>query len=236
MEAKTKKALLIVTSLLVIGGGVVGVILWKRNKDKEAAEAEKERLRVEHEESERVRKSSGGGSGGSTKSTAPGVPTEKTTIKEFQEYANSQGSSLKVDGKWGPNTQTAWDSHGDNFLKLDAVKADNVAKASENYLSAQKAMGSRAKVYVDYTTLMSEPKNYGLSGGGGNKVFLVTKQGGFWQLYFIPVGTKFADKKLVAKGRFYQGGKRLTIGVGKNKGVIIKASTYSKALIKAVKS
>ena len=243
MEAKTKKALIIVTSLLVIGG-VVGGILWKRKSDKKKAEAEKERLRLEQEDSERNKNTSGGGStNSSSSSSVPGAPTEKTTIKEFQEYAKSRGANLGtsgpnkdgVDGSWGGKSQSSWNLYGSDFLKLADVAGESAAKMSENYKEAKEAMGSRAKDYVTYATLTSEAKDYGLTAGGG-KIYLVTKQDGLWQLYWMAPGSKFENKELVAKGRYYQGGKRLTIGVGKNKGVIIKALSYGKALAKAIKS
>lgn len=40
-------------------------------------------------------------------------------VKEFQNYANSKGAKLVVDGKWGALTQAEWSKYGKEFRKAN---------------------------------------------------------------------------------------------------------------------
>ena len=224
MEAKTKKRLLIVGLLLAIGGGVgIALHLGKKKKKAAAIKAEEERMRLE-EESKPVRSgnSSSGGSGGFS---SPDRPTDSNSITEFQNYANSQGESLSVDGVWGNNTQKAWDSYGEDFKNQGKIAETTAQNQSSSFKTVAKDLGIRAKNKGSYYTLLTNSKAYGLSGGAG-QAYIVVNNEGVWRMFFIANGTKFNDKKLVAKGRYYNGGKRLTVGFGKNKGVIFDGKNF----------
>ena len=50
---------------------------------------------------------------------ANGKPNKsnKTEVKQFQNFANSKGESLVVDGIWGAKSETAWGKWGTDFAK-----------------------------------------------------------------------------------------------------------------------
>lgn len=122
MEPKTKKILIITVSLLVIGG-TVGYILWKRKKDSKPKNPV-------------LDPNTGGGNTPAytpaytptveTKVVTPGTVTvvpgspglNKDQIMAFQTYANTKGATLKIDGSWGPLTQAQWDKFGAEWKKM----------------------------------------------------------------------------------------------------------------------
>jgi hypothetical protein len=109
MEKGTKKALLISSALLLVGGGIY---LWFRNRPKT--------------EENPTEENTGGTSTGSTSdssvSNTPAV-SKPNNVLAFQKFANSKGYSpkLKEDGAWGPKTSAAWTALAADYNKSIGV-------------------------------------------------------------------------------------------------------------------
>jgi hypothetical protein len=110
MEKGTKKALLISSALLLVGGGIY---LWFRNRPKT--------------EETPTDESTGGTSTGSTSDSSVSSPTpavsKPNNVLAFQKFANSKGYSpkLKEDGAWGPKTSAAWTALAADYNKSIGV-------------------------------------------------------------------------------------------------------------------
>ena len=109
MEKGTKKALLISSALLLVGGGIY---LWFRNRPKT--------------EENPTEENTGGTSTGSTSdssvSNTPAV-SKPNNVLAFQKFANSKGYSpkLKEDNTWGPKTSAAWNALSADYKKSIGV-------------------------------------------------------------------------------------------------------------------
>lgn len=120
MEPKTKKVLAI-TSLLLVIGGVVGYLLYKKAKDKKDENAKKDA-----EEQETIaNQNTGGGGGGNTPKTEPSVLTSAQT-KAFQDWLDAKypkwlkGKTLNKGsgyGTFGPSTKVAYATYGAEWTK-----------------------------------------------------------------------------------------------------------------------
>lgn len=122
MEPKTKKVL-IVTSLLLVIGGVVGYLLYKKQKDKKDAQN-----KLEAEEKERLaNQNKSGNTGGNTGGNKPEtqVLTSEQT-KAFQDWLDLKyptwlkGKTLAKGsgyGTFGPSTKVAYATYGEEWTK-----------------------------------------------------------------------------------------------------------------------
>ena len=85
MTPKSKKALIVIVSLLAIGGGV-GYFLWKRKKDKDAAAEAKVKADADAAAAAAAAANQSGGGGGSgSGGFAQKVVTTRTTSRNFQQ-------------------------------------------------------------------------------------------------------------------------------------------------------
>lgn len=102
MEKRTKKALLVSTSLILIGVGVY--MLYKRTKGTE-------------EESTDVTDNTGTTPVSETSITPD--TSKPSNVLAFQKFANSKGYTPKLseDGKWGPKTSSAWNALASDYKK-----------------------------------------------------------------------------------------------------------------------
>lgn len=158
MEAKTKKRLLIGGSLLVIAG-VVGYLLYKRNKDKKTSQ-----------ETPPPQPDTGTGGGGSSSSTTPSNTSTSTSgnpigttddVKKFQDWMDAKhpnwvkGQNLNKGGgygSFGPSTKKAWESYGDEYTKATTtLSPEQIAaqkdKAYKDAWAAAKKAGAPTFVF-----------------------------------------------------------------------------------------
>ena len=120
MEKKNKKALLIISSLILIGGGI-GYWLWKRNKDKKAEEKPTDEKPTDEKPSSE------------TTPTSTIVEDKPSNILAFQQYANSKGWSPKLveDGLWGSKSKAAWAKWGADFKKSNGAISSGFTKGDK---------------------------------------------------------------------------------------------------------
>ena len=106
MEKRTKKILLISTSVLLIAGGIFW--LWWRNRPK------KEETLTDGTTNETI-----GDSGNLGTTTTTTTPTKPSNVLSFQKFANSKGYTPKLveDGIWGSKTSAAWNVWGSEYEK-----------------------------------------------------------------------------------------------------------------------
>lgn len=89
----------------------------------------------------------------------------------------------------------------------------------KSYNKARKALGLSAKVYTTHTSLTTD-KN--VTGGGfaqGTKFRIKIWPSGVFATFYQPKSSN--DWTFINKGRYYKGGDRLVVGLGRNKGVVI---------------
>lgn len=130
MTPKSKKALIVIVSLLAIGGGV-GYFLWKRKKDKAKAE-EEANAKTEADaktQQEATKNQSSGDVSGTVKSPVSESSTFTFPFKTeaegnaFRKWVNDKYPSyakqikLDVSGKLNSFVQTAWDKYGKDYNK-----------------------------------------------------------------------------------------------------------------------
>lgn len=133
MTPKGKKTLIIISSLLVIGG-VVGYFLWKRKKDKDKEGKDKEGqpdLPPSPSIDTGVKDVRTGGA-----SSVSNPVGDSEGIKKFQDWMDlkhpnwlSSGKSLNKGGgygNFGSNTKRAWDSYGSEYSKTLAPATQQI--------------------------------------------------------------------------------------------------------------
>ena len=180
MEKSTRKKVIIITALLVIGG-TVGYFVWKHNKDKKAAD-EAALLSLDP---------------GSTPSG---------------DYGSGSGTTTStIDANQPPPTIPA-NVLADSFATLKAL------------------MGSKAKNYGTYLVYETNQKSLGL-GTGTAKVIVKFTNGGRWALFLREL--KLANR--INEGAYYNGGKKIVVYSGKNKGLVVEGSNIVNNLAKAAK-
>jgi hypothetical protein len=133
MTPKSKKALIVIVSLLAIGGGV-GYFLWKRKKDKVKAE-EEAKAKADAEAKAKADAEANANTNTNTNTNQGGSPTGYTfpftnvtegnafrgwVNKTYPDYAKS----IKLDptGTLNSFVQKAWDKHGAEYTKSIAPK------------------------------------------------------------------------------------------------------------------
>ena len=124
MANKNKKALLIISSLILIGGGI-GYWLWKRNKDKKEEEKPTDEKPTDEKPSTETTPTSSG--------TPTSVEDKPANVLAFQQYANSKGWSPKLveDGLWGSKSRAAWAKWGADFKKSNGLIASGFTKGDK---------------------------------------------------------------------------------------------------------
>ncbi len=128
MKAKTKKRLLIIGSLLAIGG-IVGGFVLNRAKKKEAESIDpvsNEPLKTSGETSVTSTSGDSVSSGGGSKienKTGLNYPITKRGIKLFQKYSReikkhktNIGNLISVDGVFGNNSREAWNLYAKSYI------------------------------------------------------------------------------------------------------------------------
>lgn len=117
---------------LVVGGGVGVYFLLRKPKEEKAEDGGDNNLDEKKDViTTPTNLSSGSGSGsGSTKpkSSAPAELNTEDKIKKFQQYVLNTKNDVTIlggsgaDGKWGSNSQKAWDKYGADFKKTPTFK------------------------------------------------------------------------------------------------------------------
>lgn len=181
MEKSTKKKVIIITALLVIGG-TVGYFLWKRNKDKKAADE------------------------AALLSLDPGSPSGESTSGSG---SGTQTSTMNVDE--APPT----------------LPADVLASS---FAALKSALGTRAKNYGTYLIFETTQKSLGL-GTGTAKVIVKLTNGGRWAIFLREL--KLANR--INEGAYYNGGKKIVVYSGKNKGLVVEGQNALNNLARSVK-
>jgi hypothetical protein len=116
MEQATKKKILIGGSVVVILG-VAGYFAYRYFKNKKEEEKKKaEELAAAAAAASAAATASSGTSSGSSSGVSSPLGSS-ADILAFQKYANSKGAKLTEDGKWGPKSQTAWNTYGAEWQK-----------------------------------------------------------------------------------------------------------------------
>jgi hypothetical protein len=209
MTPKGKKALLVIGSIVAIGG-VVGYILWKRKKDKEG-------------KSTNDQTQTGGGDntsgGGDTPVFQPDLSVGTTTpnpfsttaeLKKFQEWVintkkdNSILGSAGADGLWGKNSAKAWNKYGAEYKKGSA--GGTVSELEQ----VAKNLGASAEIYTDKVIARVTVNGKGYAGQFNDKYksFLLFGKGG----------------ALLKKGTWSDGGKKIVLSNGR---IISSGSVWS---------
>lgn len=95
---------------------------------------------------------SSGGGGGHINTVYTPTPISplsgSSAIKQFQQYANSKGENLSVDGVWGPMTASAWTRWGAGFNTQ-----------SSGLTSGKNKFNVGAYVYANKTVIGFDPNN-----------------------------------------------------------------------------
>jgi hypothetical protein len=183
MTPRGKKILIISVSLLAIGG-VVGYILWKRKKDKDA----ETKTDGDTKASTDTANQSKGDTGESTSSVKVGgssgggrTADMPSDVMAFQKFANSKGWSpkLKEDGLWGNKTSSAWATWKTDYNKKanPEVNANTLANA----LSVAKSIGAPTFVWSGktYVTATGKPYIDPAVIQVGDTIYAKTKLGGY---------------------------------------------------------
>lgn len=133
MESKTKRNVLILASIFVLGG--VGYYFWKKNKDKKAQEALDAQAVIDAANLAATVVTPGAivTTGGGTTLTPNPFKTEADLMK-FQQWVifvkkdtsifSGAGihASMGDDGKWGGQSRTAWNKYGKEYITSGADK------------------------------------------------------------------------------------------------------------------
>jgi hypothetical protein len=192
-SGKGTKALIVIVSLLAIGG-VVGYFLWKRNKDKK----EQERLDAEKKKAEAdalalANQNTGGNTsgGGVTGNLQVDLPT-----LNFQKWYNSKGYTPKLveDGFNGAKTQSAFAKYGKEFTDSSV----GTVTPSDNFNQVQ----SNLSVNANANGIVSVKFN-------GNK-----NVANFYNNNRVIIGT-VGKSGYLKKGTYSNGGKTIVLDGGK---------------------
>jgi hypothetical protein len=214
MEKSTRKKVLIIGSLLVIGG-VVGYIFWKRKQDEDDSTTQ-----TPEEENKNV--SSGGSkpitsvhTSGNVVTAGSGALTKKEDILKFQKFANAKGikPALKEDGEWGQKTAKAFKTYGSDFTKSNTSATSNNSGSgykvsATDLLAGDINAANGKKVYAGAVTKIYNMSNQ-LSGNAQKGMLLgtvkkveKTSDGRLFWLFIT--GTNGVNYKVVANGTLIQ--------------------------------
>ncbi len=194
-SGKGKKALIVIVSLLAIGG-VVGYFLWKRNKDKK----EQERLDAEKKEADALalanqnqNQNTGGGTsgGGATGNLQVDLPT-----LNFQKWHNSKGYTPKLveDGFNGAKTKSAFAIYGKEFTNSNV----GTTTPSANFQQVQTNLSTKANANGVVSVRFNGNKN----------------QADFYNNNRVIIGT-VGQSGYLKKGTYSNGGKTIVLDGGK---------------------
>ena len=140
MTPKSKKALIVIVSLLAIGGGV-GYFLWKRKKDKDKKAEEEAKAKAEAD----ANANQGGGGSGSGGGSTTGFTFPFTTVAEgnaFRSWVNKNypdyAKSIKLDptGSLNSFVQNAWDKYGAEYTKSTAPSTTTTTTTTQSFNDA----------------------------------------------------------------------------------------------------
>lgn len=194
-SGKGKKALIVIVSLLAIGG-VVGYFLWKRSKDKK----EQERLDAEKQKTEadalvlaNQNQNTGGGTsgGGVTGNLQVDLPT-----LNFQKWHNSKGYTPKLveDGFNGAKTKSAFAKYGKEFTDSNV----GTTTPSANFQQVQTNLSTKANANGVVSVRFNGNKNQADFYNNNRVVINIVGKSGF-----------------LKKGTYSNGGKTIILDGGK---------------------
>lgn len=207
-SSKGKKALIVILSLLAVGG-VVGYILWKRKKDKDA-EANKNTggdtggSTGDTGTGGSTGGSTGGGTGGSTSGSGSSYTfpfTSTTDGNAFRKWVNdtypSYAKSINLDRTGGLNSylQKAWDKYGSEYQKKGTA---TVTVTGTPLDQVEKNLGQGALPVERYTDHVTVRTTDGYSAY-------------FYSSGFYSVGKGTSSKK----GNWSDGGRKIVMANGR---------------------
>lgn len=172
MANKNKKALLIISSLILIGGGI-GYWLWKRKKDKKDDKPTDEKPTDEKPKDEKP--------SSETNPTSTNVEDKPSNVLAFQQYANAKGWSPKLveDGIWGSKSKAAWAKWGADFKK------------SNGLIPSGFAQGDKLMVRIPLQNAIAYSRETGKAVGRIKTATFVkdsTTKGWFFATALVPIG------------------------------------------------
>jgi hypothetical protein len=214
-SSKGKKALIVILSLLAVGG-VVGYILWKRKKDKDAEALKKEEEAKKLAEANANTGGSTGNTGGSTGSTGGGTGgntsgggsgytfpfTSTTDGNAFRKWVNdtypSYAKSINLDRTGGLNSylQKAWDKYGSEYQKKGTAIVTETGTPLDQ---VEKNLGQGALPVEKYT----------------DKIIARTTDG--YSAFFYSSGFYYIanGKGIAKKGKWSDGGRKIILANGR---------------------
>lgn len=164
MEAKTKKTVLIIASIFVLGG--VGYYLYKRKKDKNASESIGEQPTTDANIATTILGTIAGN---------VNIPNELNTIekvKAFQDWMDIKGPWIKgADNKWrklnkgagygnyGPATKVVWARFGAEYLANPSVSSPSVSVATSTLFKPSDALLKDIDTIVANGTGLNSDRN-----------------------------------------------------------------------------
>ncbi|MEI7960715.1 MAG: hypothetical protein WCI04_00105 [archaeon] len=217
--SKGKKALIVILSLLAVGG-VVGYILWKRKKDKDAEAntggdtgGSTGDTGTGGSSTGGSTGSTGGGTGGSTSGSGSSYTfpfTSTTDGNAFRKWVNdtypSYAKSINLDRTGGLNSylQKAWDKYGSEYQKKGTA---TVTVTGTPLDQLEKNLGQGALPVERYTDHVTVRTTDGYSAY-------------FYSSGFYSVGKGTSSKK----GNWSDGGRKIVMANGR---VISSGSVWS---------
>lgn len=225
MTPKSKKALIVIVSLLAIGGGV-GYFLWKRKKDKDAAAEAKVKADADAAAAAAAAANQSGGGGGSGSGGGSGGGSGSSSTYTFPFKTEAEGNTfrawvnkkdpdyaksidLSLTGTLNSFVQKAWDKYGAEYTKpvpktaLDGTPLEQVIKNLGKGVYPIEVFTDRVIATIKTTD--------------DNKVY----QGVFYSngRYFL-----YSNGKQLQNGNWTNGGKTITLS---NKRIISSGSVWA---------
>jgi hypothetical protein len=127
-KGKSSVGFWLLIGTLVVGGGVGIYFLLRKPKDENLDENLDEKKDEINTPIIKDDGGNGGGSQGKPKSSAPSELNTADKIKAFQNYVLNVKNDVSIlggsgaDGKWGTNSQKAWDKYGAGFKQSPTFK------------------------------------------------------------------------------------------------------------------
>jgi hypothetical protein len=151
-KGKSSVGFWLLIGTLVVGGGVGIYFLLRKPKEETADENLDEKKDDTNIPIIKDDSGSGGGSQEKPKSSAPSELNTADKIKAFQNYVLNTKNDVTIlggsgaDGKWGANSQKAWDKYGSDFKKTPDFKGiTTVVSADAKKRILDFATGNKSK-------------------------------------------------------------------------------------------
>ena len=157
-KGKSSVGFWLLIGTLVVGGGVGLYFLLRKPKEETKNEGddenEDEKKKNDNLNNLNINKDVNSGNSGKPKSSAPSELNTADKIKAFQNYVLNTKNDVTIlggsgaDGKWGSNSQKAWDKYGKDFKKsptylgITTVVSEDAKKRIMDFATGKKAEAS----------------------------------------------------------------------------------------------